>query len=756
MFTNFERARPWGAARVLGCSCLLSATLVSAFACSVERAAPSLQAEERANGPAEAAAVDGSEPTNGYLRSLATVGNCSAVFIKTSENPEAPAYLLTAGRCVQGDLHSYNYEVRFNETVVVGGPASFDFLRESSEQRPTAAYVHAAYVTMKGSDIALIELNRTLGSLRADGIEPLALAGTAPGPGAPIELAGLTFEPGNDPAERRVRRVRCTEGSRRPNVVEQDSYWRAMHVNQCAELGTGATGGPALDQQGRVFGVFNTRFARSGPSAPCYEHYPCEVGAGPVQGLEGASYVVDTTAFTHCFDADGRFDSKQAGCELDRGIGAMPLSSSRIVTPTYGDPPVPGTWSFTLKATTETHYRYKVGDVSTLDCQDATGYSEPLPIAAGLPGVALPSEYGLYGLCLVTGSGDVSGPSWQAFRYPSVVVETVQPLIEVNPETLAVTPEQNFALGQQVLSAYRNVANAHAARFYLDYGAAKDADSFIFPDRTWRLRTGWDDRGGMSADVASFVWCHEMGHVVGGFPFKMKTDQASGLASGQYGSVISSEGNADYFAAKECLPKLWTDQPQVNAKFRGTVSEYAKTRCNEVWQHSDEQNLCYRTLAVAEAFGRWVTRAGTEGGPKLDTPDPTVLERTTTGYPQAKQCRVDTVLRGALCQTKFHGTEIPGLVEPFDQIAYNSRASEAAAAVDSCAEGPGARPSCWFIPNSPPPPDCMGTPAEGVCAVRDGLPVILACDPTQGVLVWKCRETDTCQIDETGLAVCVP
>lgn len=30
------------------------------------------------------------------------------------------------------------------------------------------------------------------------------------------------------------------------------------------------------------------------------------------------------------------------------------------------------------------------------------------------------------------------------------------------------------------------------------------------------------------------------------------------------------------------------------------------------------------------------------------------------------------------------------------------------------------------------------------------------CDATQGLVVWKCRETDTCQVDESGFAVCVP
>jgi hypothetical protein len=747
MSTKSERALHASRAPTL----LILSSLLSAFACSVDRTEPRPSNEERSDGPApggsafEAELVEGADSKNGYLRAVASVGGCTGVFIRTSDNPAAPAYLLTAGRCIEGGLDA-TYGVRFEEVVLAKGPAVFDFASKRSEPRPTAAYVDAAYVTLKGVDLALIKLDRSIGSLQAEGVEPLSLSATAPAAGAPIEMVGLALGANGAEGERVLRRVRCAEGARRPSVVEHYSYWHDLHVNECAELGAGATGGPAIDENGRVFGVFSTRFEGRGPQAPCYLNYPCEVGAGSVHGAEKTSYVVEATAFANCFDAGGNFDASLTSCSLDRGVGVAPNATPRIIAPTYGDPAVKNTWSFSLHAKTETHYRYKVGAASSVDCRDPEGYSEPLPIEDGPSSVAVPQEYGLYALCLVTGSGNVGDPSWQAFRYPHVIVKTVQsPTTPVEPEATVATPEQVFALTQQIVSAYRDVASAHGARFLPSFGPDAVPAAAIDLDRTWRLKVGWDLRAGMSADVASFIMCHEVGHVIAGFPFKPRTGQAEGISKGEYGSVISTEGNSDYFAAKECLPKVWAGQRDVNAKFRETASDYARARCDEVWSQVDEQNLCYRILAVAEPFARWSTGAGGTESPRLDEPDATVVPRTLMEYPEKKQCRVDTIVRGALCRTKFRGTGIPGLVPPFEQVASNPPFSEAAAAGDSCTEGPGARPSCWFAPDSKPF-DCGEVTQDGVCGEVDGKPAVLWCDEERGQTFKICLEGDTCQV----------
>jgi len=612
------------------------------------------------------------------------------------------------------------------------------------------AHFNAKYVTVKGVDVALIELGRTIAEMQKEGIEPLPLAEVAPAAGASIEMVGLPFERGDRQAERQVRRARCAEGTRRPDVVEHSSYWYDLHVNDCAALGLGATGSPMIDQSGRVYGVFSTRLDASEAQQPCYIGAPCEIGASGERGARGTSYVTDATTFSKCFNAQGELDLSVTGCQLDPGIGEYPGRLPRIVTPTYGEPPLPTTWKVTFDGARATHFRYKVGPAGSVDCRAPGDYSEPLPIANGLTGVAVPQQPGLYALCLLTGSGEAGGPEWQAFEHPTVVVEKVLAGAEVDPKATLITAEQWFGFGQELLEIYRDVATAHDARFQIEYGSVATPDVVTAPDRTWTVRVGWDQREGLSADVGAFILCHELGHALGGFPFKDSSRaQATGMVSGQYGTVVSAEGNADYFAAKECLPRLWANQRPLNETFAQTASDYARARCDEVWQGVDERNLCYRTLAMAEPFASWSGGKDSSSSFHLDTPDPLVVSAISVAHPHL-QCRVDTILQGALCRVKFRGTEIPGLIPPYDALINNPPASEAAAAPNSCVEGLGARPACWFIQNTPQPPDCMGAPELGECATLDGRSVIRTCFPGRGLVVEKCTEPQVCLSDDSG------
>jgi uncharacterized protein YkwD len=59
--------------------------------------------------------------------------------------------------------------------------------------------------------------------------------------------------------------------------------------------------------------------------------------------------------------------------------------------------------------------------------------------------------------------------------------------------------------------------------------------------------------------------------------------------------------------------------------------------------------------------------------PQLDTPDPTVVDKTQSKHPKA-QCRLDTYLAGSLCSKAYDVNQIPK-----DEFAFCSN-----------------RPKCWF------------------------------------------------------------
>ncbi|WP_437877136.1 trypsin-like peptidase domain-containing protein [Sorangium sp. So ce513] len=767
--------------RGMATASLVSVAALAVAACSTAGCSRVTPPEEepppKEEPPTTAELVSGQDPQNAYLRAVGSLNrnSCTGSLIKTGDNADAPAYALTAGRCVMYPFHkSMYFDVGVDQTLVDTLSFMFnDFNDTPDGERVEASGVRLTYVTMRGADMALVELDRTIGELQALGIEPLPLADAPPAAGDPIELAVVPVRhDGGEYPEAFVRRARCREGARRPNVVEHQWHWVDMHVNTCGGMGPGAAGGPAIDGRGRVFGVFTTYFSSVAPLDTCYQGYPCEVGGGePERGVQGASYVVDVTGMARCFDAEGRFDLSAAGCALDPGghasLGETP---SRIASPTLGEPPEPSGWgvrisptsgTFDGSETSDTHYRYKVGPVESVDCRSAEGYSAPIAIEDDrLVKLPVPAQEGLYAMCVLTGSGAVGGAGWQSVEHPTVILKKVRVSSRVTsgPDAGDVTTEQMFDIASQAVDAYRDHMRDHQARFSVNVGTATGTKIDIAADRTWHIHLGVDLRrqGVSPPDLVAFAACHEIGHALGGFPFKrsfVQQQQVEGLATGQYGTVSSTEGQADYFATKECLPRLWSAEREVNARFRETVTGVAKARCDAAWDDVDAQNLCYRLATVAERFGRWGRRPeDSRPVPELSTPDTSEVMVTKQNNP-ALQCRVDTAFQGALCRTKFRGTAIPGLIPPYEQVLTFSPEVEAAAAPDACTEGPGSRPLCWFAPNATAP-DCTGIPELGMCDVIDGESVVVQCSQDEGIERFVCPPQTPCGVDEGGWADC--
>ena len=110
---------------------------------------------------------------------------CSAAFIKPSKSKSsAPAYVLTAGHCYV----SLSGAVAEADQVIVDEPAlgRVRFMRFSDAK----SYIEVrtkrwVYATLKGVDIAILELDATFGELEKQGVIPLGRGGPealVPGP----------------------------------------------------------------------------------------------------------------------------------------------------------------------------------------------------------------------------------------------------------------------------------------------------------------------------------------------------------------------------------------------------------------------------------------------------------------------------------------------------------------------------------------------------------------------------------------------
>lgn len=180
-----------------------------------------------------------------------------------------------------------------------------------------------------------------------------------------------------------------------------------------------------------------------------------------------------------------------------------------------------------------------------------------------------------------------------------------------------------------------------------------------------------------SLDGFILAVCHEFGHHLGGFPFKLYTY-----------TWAANEGQADYFATQACVKGIWRNETMINELFDlpGATEPAARQKCDQAYQADDDRFLCYRISAAAKAFTAVLsTLHKSASPPSAATPDSGNVGSTLDSYP-SDQCRMDTFIAGALCEMEFDTTAVP--------------ASEDAQRAQSCFRSSGYfwgyRPPCWF------------------------------------------------------------
>ncbi len=183
----------------------------------------------------------------------------------------------------------------------------------------------------------------------------------------------------------------------------------------------------------------------------------------------------------------------------------------------------------------------------------------------------------------------------------------------------------------------------------------------------------------MTLDGLYLIYCHELGHYLGGAPKAFR-----GRSSKRGWS--SAEGQSDYFATSKCLKKLFNDDEENKKAIRFTeksLLEKAKKRCQN---HKDY--YCLRTavasVSVAKVFH---SLKSYQKFPEIDDRDPAVVRNTKYNHPKA-QCRLDTFLNGANCDRD--------LSTPFDDI--DPRVGACIFNTDKEDSKESARPHCWYRP----------------------------------------------------------
>lgn len=252
-----------------------------------------------------------------------------------------------------------------------------------------------------------------------------------------------------------------------------------------------------------------------------------------------------------------------------------------------------------------------------------------------------------------------------------------------------VTEEKFNSIIDQVAGNYTDIVNSHGGSLELERlwddstvnaSARQDGDS-------WKVTMygGLARRPEVTEDGFAMVICHELGHHLGGFPFKGERWAAS-------------EGQSDYFAAQACARRIWGQDYAVNAAFRDVAPQIVRDRCDSAFSDASEQDLCYRTAIAGQSVSTLLATIRNQKPPRFETPDSREVAFTYELHPDG-QCRLDTYFAGSVCSKPFPSHEIPGRQHPDGQ---GSVLAESVASQVSCSDtslvSVGKRPRCWFAP----------------------------------------------------------
>lgn len=169
--------------------------------------------------------------------------------------------------------------------------------------------------------------------------------------------------------------------------------------------------------------------------------------------------------------------------------------------------------------------------------------------------------------------------------------------------------------------------------------------------------------------------CHELGHLLGGAPFKL-------------GKETSAEGQADYWASTVCAKKYFTEFPEEVVMSNGFVRDQcAKKYVNDI----PAQKICYRTTMAGYSLASFLGMQTEGTQPRFENPDKHVVDVTDQLHPLA-QCRLDTFLAGSLCDLEDSSITFEEKILG-DKLTTDFKCTET---VEGQLVLVDKRPKCWF------------------------------------------------------------
>lgn len=162
------------------------------------------------------------------------------------------------------------------------------------------------------------------------------------------------------------------------------------------------------------------------------------------------------------------------------------------------------------------------------------------------------------------------------------------------------------------------------------------------------LLGGYARMKGMTRDAVAATLCHELGHGIAGEPYKVFEYEETN---------VSVEGQADYFAFRYCLPRIFKRLPAQYAV--KALNAYTESQCQTVAKESYQ--FCTRAFQTLEAERTFFRLSPDDPNTEFDKHDRSVASKVVTDpyYYPSSQCRLDTMMNGILGKERPHCWYVP-------------------------------------------------------------------------------------------------